>query len=94
KAFWQQRDLVSVHAFDESLHGSPRWKRAVSFYFCSEEGGSVFTQPRPFAPTACAAKSATSRLSQHHLKSDQRGMLSLSRYRLDVSRPHGDVAAK
>jgi hypothetical protein len=47
KTFRQPRDLLSVFAFDESLHGTPRLKRVHQFYFLTGETGSLFTQPRP-----------------------------------------------
>ncbi len=43
----QQRDLLSVFAFDESLHGAPRLKQVHRFYFLMGGTGSLFTQPRP-----------------------------------------------
>jgi len=39
QAFRQQHALMSVCAFDESLHGPPRWERAPHFIF-----GSAFEE--------------------------------------------------
>lgn len=47
KTFRQQRNLLPVFAFDESLHRAPRLERVHRFYFLTGRTGSLFTQPRP-----------------------------------------------